>query len=78
LSSGLVKHHRVLERGAKREARTPHRALSFMQPNVRPGKLATEPFRAEIKRVFLAADHRIGEVDLDLGAEARRIGAHSP
>jgi len=40
-----------------------------------PGDLAAEPFRAEVERVGLAADHRIGELDLDLGAETRRIGA---
>ena len=37
--------------------------------------LASEPFRAEIKAVMLLADRGIGEVDLDLCAEASRIGS---
>ena len=42
-----------------------------MQPKVRARRnLAAEAFRVEIEREILAADHRIGEIDFDLGAEA--------
>ena len=36
--------------------------------------LAAEPFGAQVEGIALAADHGIGEVDFDLGAETGRIG----
>src|SRR5581483_3022358 len=36
--------------------------------------LATEPFRAEVKHIALAPDHRVGEINLDFSAKTIRIG----
>src|SRR5262249_46653221 len=38
-----------------------------------PGNLAAEPFRVHVQRIFLAADHVIGEMDFGLDAETRRV-----
>ena len=72
----LVEHHGILEGGAEREAGAPEpRDVVHAAEGPGAGDLAAEAFRAEIERIVLAADHGIGEVDLDLGAEAVGIGA---
>ena len=72
----FVEHHGILEGGAERETGAPEpRDVVHAAEGAGAADFAAEPFRAEIERVALAADHRIGEVDLDLGAETRGIGA---
>src|SRR5260221_917197 len=75
---GIVEHHRILERGAKREAGAPE-PRDIVHASESPGaaNLAAESFRAEIEHKALTADHGIGEVDFVLGAEPVRIGAQS-
>ena len=71
----FVEHHRILERRAERETRAPEpRDVVHAAEGPGAGNLAAEPFGAEIEHVALAADHRIGEVDFDFGAETGRIG----
>ncbi len=70
----VVEHHRILEGGAEREAGAPEpRDVVHAAEGAGAANLAAEPFGAEIEHVALTADHRIGEVDFDLGAEAGRI-----
>ncbi len=71
----LVEHHRILERSTERKPGTPQPRHVIHEPES-PGaaNLAAEPFGGKVERVFLVADHGVDEIDLDLGAEARRMG----
>ncbi len=73
--AGIVEHHRILERGAERKTGAPELG-SIVHESEGPGAadFAAEPFRVEIEHIVLTADHRIGEVDFDLGTEAGRMG----
>ena len=74
--TGFVEHHRILKGRAERETGAPEfRDVVHAAEGAGAGNLAAEAFRAEIERKVLTADHGIGEVDLDLGAEPARMGA---
>jgi len=62
----------------RRQARSPRsqRHCRSCSRTCGPGNLATEPFRAEIKRVFLAADTGLVKL-ISTSREARRIGAQA-
>src|SRR5438105_4177866 len=74
--AGIVEHHRILERRAKRKAGATE-PCDIVKASKSSGaaNLAAEPFGAEIEHIALTTDHGIGEVNFDLGAEAGRIGA---
>src|SRR5207342_2636968 len=66
----VVEHHRILKRGAARKTGAPEpRDVVHEAKSPGTGNLAAEAFGVEIEREILAADHGIGEVDLDLDAE---------
>src|SRR5256885_6743469 len=74
--AGFVKYHRILERRPKGEAGAPEpRDIAQASKGAGATDLAAEPLGSEVEHIALAADHRIGEVDFDLGAEAGRMGA---
>ena len=74
--AGFVEHHRILERGAERKTGAPEpRHVVHAAEGAGAADFAAEPFGIEIEHVALTADHRIGEIDFDLGAEAGRMGA---
>ena len=74
--TSLVEHHRILKGRAERKTRAPEpRHVVHAAEGTGAGNLASEAFGVQIERIALAADHRIGEVDLDLGTETVGIGA---
>src|SRR4051812_38435438 len=71
----LVEHDGVVERGAERIAGAPEpRDIAHQTESPGPADFAAETLRVEVEGVALLADDRIGEVNLDLGAEPVGIG----
>ena len=65
----------VLERGAEREAGAPQLLhVAHEAEGAGAGDLAAEDGRRQIDRLALAADHRGGEIDLHVEAEAALVG----
>ena len=73
--AAFVEHHRILKRGAERKTRAPEsRDIAHAAKSPRPADFAAEPFGAELEGVALTADHGVGKVDFDFGAEPGSVG----
>ena len=74
--AGVVEHHRVLERCAAGKAGLPELGdVAEAAEGAGAADLAAEALGVQIDGEGLPADHLIGEIDLDLGAEAVGPGA---